>query len=50
MKLHRIEWKGLWKKRMENKSIKGNVQAMEYNEGGDSKMVKDKGTEVCAEG
>jgi hypothetical protein len=34
----------LWKKRMEDESIEGNVQAMESNEGRDLNMVDEKGT------
>jgi hypothetical protein len=40
----------LWKKHLEDESIKGNVQAMESNKGRDRNMVKNKITRVCEEG
>jgi hypothetical protein len=49
LELHGLSGWDLWKKSVEDESIKGNVQAMESNEGGDRNMVEDKGTRVCAE-
>jgi hypothetical protein len=39
-----------WKNHAENESIEGNTHTMESNEGGDWKMVENKGTWVYAEG